>query len=237
MKTSTILRSAQLSAIFALVLFTSCMHAQPVKQEDRTISEFTSIKAGGAFEITLTQADNHSVKIEAQEDVIHKIKTEVKGSTLHIFTSGRIENEKPMKIFITVKQLNGLNISGASTVKSASVFKASEFSLQASGAATVELALNAGKLTLDASGASHVELEGTATTLDADLSGASNLSASGLHTDSAVIDASGASNASINTKQSIDAEASGASSITYTGEPANKKVSSSGASSISKKGA
>lgn len=231
------MRSARLASMLALSLLAGCMQAQPVKQQDRTISEFTSIKAGGAFEITLTQGGSNTVKIEAQEDVLDNIRTEVKGNTLHIFTSGKIENEKPMKVFITVKQLNGLEISGASTVKSGSVFKAAQFDLHASGAATIEIELDADKLTLDASGASHVELKGNARTMKADISGASNLSAPWLQTDAAIIDASGASHASINARKSIDAEASGASSITYTGEPASRNVSSTGASSISGKGA
>ena len=48
-------------------------------------------------------------------------------------------------------------------------------------------------------------------------------------------DASGASNATVSASNDLKVDASGASKISYTGEPKNIKQNSSGASSVTKK--
>lgn len=85
---------------------------------------------------------------------------------------------------------------------------------------------------VDASGASDVVLSGRSGYLAADCSGSSDLSASKLITTVCDIDCSGASDAVIHVTEGLNAEASGASSIYYSGRPSKVSKSSSGASSI-----
>jgi hypothetical protein len=82
------------------------------------------------------------------------------------------------------------------------------------------------------SGAGDVTLKGTAQLLDAAVSGAGDLKASNLEADKVKAKVSGAGNAKIFAKQSIDADVSGAGDIIYKGNPAERNVNISGSGSV-----
>ncbi|MEQ1923480.1 MAG: DUF2807 domain-containing protein, partial [Pyrinomonadaceae bacterium] len=108
--------------------------------------------------------------------------------------------------------------------------------LEVSGVANVTLndIKNEG-LTIDSSGASKIKISGETAKLTVDVSGASKIDAETLTTGNANIDASGASNVTVNVTGDLRAEASGASRISYTGTPTNITKDTSGASKVTKK--
>ena len=87
-------------------------------------------------------------------------------------------------------------------------------------------------LNLEISGASTATLTGSAKQLSVRASGASRTNLTDLVTADAVLDVSGASSASLNVTGKLDASASGASSVRYTGKPTLGRQNTSGASSI-----
>ena len=87
---------------------------------------------------------------------------------------------------------------------------------------------------MDISGKSHITVDGSATDLDIDISGASDVDAGSLAVETATVDASGASSATVNVSRQLNADASGASKIYYTGN-ANVNKSASGASRVIQK--
>jgi hypothetical protein len=91
------------------------------------------------------------------------------------------------------------------------------------------------KLRLSINGASKLKIDGEIRELKAQASGASSIDAEGLKTENANADASGASSITVNAAGDLSANASGASSVKYVGEPKSLKQNSSGASSVKKK--
>ncbi len=92
-----------------------------------------------------------------------------------------------------------------------------EFNL--SGASISKVEVDANDINIILSGASHVNLIGTVNAFYAEVSGASELSAFSLEADEAHVSASGASYAKVNVITTLHATASGASKITYRGQP------------------
>jgi hypothetical protein len=90
-------------------------------------------------------------------------------------------------------------------------------------------------LQAEASGASKIKIDGMVKSFHADASGASKIDAEGLQTENADVDSSGASSIMVSPSNDLNADASGASSVYYTGEPKNIKQTASGASSVKKK--
>lgn len=185
------------------------------KTETRNVSGFTKIDAGGAVSLEISMQKDFSVEVQADDNLLANIKTEVSGDTLKIYSEDRISPKTKINIRISMPSLEGLDVSGASNATVASV--------------------NADSLELKASGASKIKIDGTAKELNADASGASTIDAEGLRTEDADVEASGASKAIVSATDELKADASGASKISYTGEPKNLKQDSSGASSITKK--
>ena len=189
-----------------------------LRSESRAVSGFTGIDIGGAISADVRVGGGYEVTVEARADVLPMIKTEVKNNILYVHTehnNGKLFNWKkrgPVKVTISLPELNDLDVSGASSMTVAGV--------------------NSDRLKIDLSGASTLSIDGNARSVDIDLSGASNLKALNLMTDTAMMDLSGASSAKISVASELSADASGASSVCYSGSPKVTK-DTSGASSIS----
>jgi len=185
------------------------------KTETRTIAGFKKIEASGAVNLEVDAQKDFNVTVEADDNLLQHIKTEVSGDTLKIYSEGRISPTTKLNVKISMPEIAGLNVSGASDAKIMNV--------------------KADSLELKASGASEITLNGEAKELNADASGASEINAENLKVENADVEASGASSADVSATNELNVEASGASKISYSGEPKNLKQNASGASSINKK--
>jgi len=184
-----------------------------VKTETRDLPKFTGIDFGGAIEMEITAQDTQRVEIETDDNFLPLITTEVKGDTLYISSEKRLNWNSPVRMRISVEDLDSLNISGASKATATNI-KAENFKL-------------------DVSGASKVKIEGEAASLGVEASGACRVEAQNFKTVKVDARASGASKVLVFATDSVKAEASGASNVTYSGNPKNVTKNSSGASSIS----
>ncbi len=184
-----------------------------VKTETRELPKFSAVDFGGAIELEIVAQKDQRVEIEADDNILPLINTEVKGDTLYISNQQRINWHSKVKVRISVQDLNSLNVSGASKASAANI-KCDNFKLDVSGASKISLAGETNNLSVEASGASRVE-------------------ASDLKATKATAEASGASKIYVNATESVEADASGASGISYSGNPKNVKKSASGASSVS----
>ncbi len=228
-----------LSLMFGLVTLasSSCMFMQGVDgngkvvKETRNVSNFDAIKIGGAFEVYLSQGSSEGLVIEADENLMDLIKTEVRGGTLVIDTKENIRNAKDLNLFITFRDLEKMDLSGAVEVKSDGKLKFDDLTIDGSGASEIELELETDKLICDFSGASEIELTGSANYCSIDNSGASEITAYNFVVKEYLIEISGAGDAKIHCTEILKARISGAASIRYQGNP---KVDSrvSGAGSI-----
>lgn len=183
--------------------------------ETRNVAGFTKIEAGGALSVEISVQKAFSVAIEADDNLLANIKTEISGSTLKIYSADRISPKTRINVVISMPALESVDISGASD--------------------GVITNIKSESLELKASGASKIKVDGAAKSLEANASGASTIDAEDLRVEDAEVETSGASRASVAATNDLKVNASGASKISYTGEPKNIKQNSSGASSVTKK--
>ena len=154
-----------------------------------------------------------------------------------------------VKPTITCNELD-LEAESASVIEVTAAAK--EVSIEASGASHIKAEVATDELDCDFSGASGITLSGHVTDADIEVSGASTLRANKLRASELEIECSGASKAyalgvNCTTKASgashinveclaqLNATASGASSIVYSGDCVLNTISNTGASSIRKK--
>lgn len=199
-----------------------------IKTENRKVADFKGLDVNGGFEIQVTLGNNESVRIEADENLLGNIKTEVKKGILHIYNEGSITTKNKMKAYVTLRELNSLDISGGVKVIGKSTFKVPEFKMELSGAANIQMALETTKLTAGMSGASKITLTGRADNLSLNMSGASNVNAEDLEANIVSVDASGASKVRVFAKESLNIDASGASHVAYKGSPSITSETSGG---------
>ncbi len=238
------------------VLFTGCslVGSGPIVEKEYDYEDFTKIEISHYFEYDISRADNFSLKISTHENLIEKLDVSKSGQTLKIgFKPLNIANTDA-KAIITLPELEGLEISGASKGDVHGFKSSRDFDLQISGASQADIDIETGYTRIDISGASkvngrlktgdsrikisgasHCNLDGTAGRTDIEVSGASGFDSPDFFLGDTSVDISGASNATINTKGILDIELSGASTLNYLGNPKLGKVDVSGASQMHQK--
>ncbi|TXK33743.1 DUF2807 domain-containing protein [Pontibacter qinzhouensis] len=225
--------------VFALLLVETPVLAQQlkgngnIKKESRKASGFTGIDVSGGFAVEITQGNNEGVVLEAEDNLLGQISTEVKNGVLHIYNKESITSSKGMKAYITIKELKAIDISGGVKVTGNSTFKTNTLNIDMSGGSKVTLAMDVKTLNTDMSGAAKVDFSGRADNVKLDLSGASKVTADKLEAKKVKVEASGASKVNVFAKESLEIEASGASHVAYKGSP-SISAETSAAAKVSK---
>ena len=201
---------------------------------------FDKIKISGGIDLFLTQSDEEAVVVSASQDKFKEcIKTVVENNTLKIYYFADkvldILKNKKLRVYVSFKNLEMVDASGASDVQVAGVITVSSLTLNLSGASDFKGAVKVSDLKMDLSGASDVTIKGIAGTVSIESSGASDVKGYELVTDICSAKASGASDVNITVNKELTANASGSSDISYKGEGVIKDVHTSGSSSVSKK--
>jgi len=181
----------------------------------RNTPAFSKLNVSGAFDVDVTAGKDLKVEIEADDNLMPLIETEVSDETLSISTNRGVSPKSSLKVHITAPLIDSVETSGASSVALSD--------------------LSGEQLSIDSSGASKVTAAGNVSKLTVELSGASKLNAENLTTESAAIDGSGASKAFVNVNRTLNADLSGASSVIYSGTPANIIKNTSGGASVRQK--
>jgi len=228
----------QKSALSALLILASCLSVQAqskgsgnLVKQDRTVTEFSEIEAGSAFELILTQGEPTQVTVETDDNFLEKIETSVDNNRLTISTDG-IKNPTAMRIYITSPTLTLLELDGAARLDSKGEIQCTTLKIEASGAAKVNLDLNTEVLVSDASGAAKILLKGKSVSHQIDASGAANVDAMQLTSQTIKADISGAAKAKVYAISRLEADISGAGSLAYYDNDETKKLTEQGTYSI-----
>jgi hypothetical protein len=209
--------------------------------EVRNLKGFHSIEVSNAIDLFLSQGEDEAVAVSASDIKYRaRIKTEVENGVLKIWYDNQMWNwnsgNKKLKAYVSFRMLDKLMASGASDVFVDGVISGSSLHLNLSGASDFKGSVKLNVLTIDQSGASDVSINGMVDDLSIKASGASDVKGFDLVVDNCKADASGASDIKISVNKELSAHVSGASSIYYKGNAVIRKLESSGASTVSKKG-
>lgn len=207
--------------------------------ETRTVTGFNVIEVDFPAQVFVTQGASESVKVEADDDFLPGLQTQVRGDRLEIFYKAddgkRINPTKPVKITIVVKDLRAVDFESAGEL-SIDGLETDKLDISISGAGNLKLnGLAAKGLSVDLSGAGSMTASGTADSLSVVISGFGSFAGKDLHSKTAEVDLSGAGSATVWVDDRLDATISGAGSVNYYGSPdVTKQIS--GVGSVSKSG-
>lgn len=210
--------------------------------EVRTVGSFKGVSVSSAVDLYLSQGTTDAVAVSAKDARVRdRIKTEVKDGVLYISFDGKdwknwSMGDQKMKAYVTVRDINRLEASGASDVKVSGTLKTDNLKIRLSGASDFDGKVEVNNLHIEGSGASDVKINGSAEQASIEMSGASDFKGYELMVNFCKAQVSGAGDIQVTVNKELDAQASGASSIHYKGEAVVKRSDSSGASSIKKKG-
>jgi hypothetical protein len=218
--------------------------------------DFERIEAGYGFDVEITRADTYKVNIIIDEILVEYLNVKKSGGTVYIgLKSGYNYMKQTRRAEITLPMLNRLELSGGSEGIISGFSTTSDMSFELSGAShlniknlkagTVDLGISgdsevigtieAKKGKFDLSGASKLEISGSAPEISIEASGDSEVILTDFPTVNADVELSGGSDADIFVNGRLSIDLSGASKLTYSGDPKLGSIDVSGSSSILQK--
>jgi len=219
-------------------------HAQNLVYDEnaqvRKVSNFHGVSVGSGIRLFLSQGKEQAVAVSAEDSkFIEKIITEVRDGVLKIRIENKMWNgwrgDKKLKAYVTVTQLDYLDVSGGSVAKLADEISVNNLDADISGGSIIEGKLKGNSFKADLSGGSIATLDGSFDKASIEASGGSIFKDFSLAVNTCDVDASGGSIINISINKELKADASGGSIINYKGSGVISSVDASGGSSIKKK--
>ena len=201
------------------------------KTESRDVAPFTAIEVSNAIQLDVVIGPEKNLTVTTDDNILSHVTTTVSDGRLRIDVDQSCSSRIGIKVAASTPELQVLHGSGASTATVSRV-KADHFQLELSGASRCELVVEAETLEAHLSGASQATLTGSSHELKIDCSGASQCNATDLAAKTVAAHLSGASNAKVNAGEKLGIHASGASTLRYSGHPADVTKELSGASTV-----
>ena len=239
------MKKAALLSIVLSIAFTSCIidgwnsgisGNGVVVEEDRDVYGFTGVHVSTGIDVILSQGDEFEVIVEADENLMEVILTEVNGDMLVVKTDRvNIRRARSKKVHVTLPELEELKISSAGDVEGKTPFTCDDLRLGISSAGDLTLEVDADKILLDISSSGDARISGSANLLKASLSSAGNLEAYDLIVKEVDVNVSSAGDAYVHATEEISMNASSAGSIYYRGDARVVQSRSSSAGDIVKK--
>ncbi|MBT8238902.1 MAG: DUF2807 domain-containing protein [Croceitalea sp.] len=200
-----------------------------VVEESRVISEdFTSITASEGLDVYVTQGSEFNIMVEADENVIDLIGTDIRDGRLRIHALENI-GRATKNIYVTLPEIDALDSSSGADLIAQNTIEADKIELDASSGSDLEVTVNANEVVANASSGADIKVSGTTDMLFADASSGSDIKARDLVAKRCNADASSGADISVNVTEQLTADASSGADISYTGNASvQKKKSVSG---------
>jgi hypothetical protein len=206
------------------------------KSETRPVSGVTAVSVNGIGRVVIQQTGKDALTVKADDNILPLLTSEERGSTLMlgIAPGSTIQTVTPIEFIVEVKELRALSLAG-STQAEVTKLEGEHLGVTVGGASSATISGQAGAVEVIVEGSSNLTLTGRSDELTANVMGSSHLKAEGLAAKKVKVVCEGASHAVVNASEQLDATASGASSVEYTGSP-NVKQSTSGVGKVTKRG-
>lgn len=183
------------------------------------MKNFKKVEAGGAFVVTIRKGDTYSITADSDDqEELDDLDLDVDGNTLKISHKDKFSfnnRHHTVRFNITMPSLEGIDFSGASTVKAIGFKdKNQDLDIELTGASKAAIDVEVRRINFSASGASKADLRGSADRMDMDIAGACHIDAKRMEINQVKADANGASRASFGKVKDLNSSTSGASKIT-----------------------
>ncbi|PRC94678.1 head GIN domain-containing protein [Solimicrobium silvestre] len=204
--------------IWALAFISSAALAQT--KEVRNVDKFTKITSTVSGNIYLKQGSPQKVELEGKADILADIETEVSRGKLTIRKKGSgyswgWHKENPLNVYITVENIEALNMSGSGNLVGQTKFTGNNVDLTVSGSGALQAEMElTGAVDVDLSGSGDINLKGKFQNLKNEVSGSGDVVLSVIVANQVDFDISGSGKIKASgTAQNVKASISGSGNL------------------------
>lgn len=191
-----------------------------IKKEKRNSSAAVDeISTSGKFKVYITQGSTPSIELEADENLLPYIETEIRDDELRLGPKKgyNIRPSDDIVVRITVVKLESLAGSGTAGFYTQGAVKGDKLEVALSGRGDAELNLQYNKLEVSISGSGKVKLKGRADDAEIGISGSGDVDAPDMLAQKMEVSISGSGNAYVNASKKLDLSVSGSGNMKYKG--------------------
>jgi len=190
-------------------------------KESRKVDTFTKIAFRVPGKLYLRQGSEQKVELEGKRDILEKIETTVSNGRLSIgrendnWNFWKWTDDEKIIVYITVKDLEGVSVSGSGDLIGESKFKTDQLDLSVSGSGSLMLEADvSGELGTNVSGSGRLEFKGVCQDLDGKVSGSGRINLGLASANKVVVGVSGSGKIIANgTAKNIKANISGSGEV------------------------
>lgn len=165
----------------------------------RAATPFVAIELEGPADLEVSVGPAESIEVEADDNLLDLITTDLDGGTLRIGTRGSFRTRITPVVRVTVRELERLKLRGSGDARIAGV--------------------EAGRLDLVLEGSGDIEAEGRAETVSADLYGSGNIELGRLAAPAFEVSLYGTGDVRLHSTGTLSAAVYGTGRVEYSGEP------------------
>ena len=225
--------------IVTTVLFSSCAvdmlnrvsgNKNVVTQDRKINDDFTSIKVSTGLDLYISQSNNVSLRVEADENLHDIIITEISNGVLKVYSEKNIWKAKARSVYVSVIDLEEISATSGSDVYTENTLRVGNLTVMTTSGADARMTVNAENITTSSTSGSDIKLMGTAVNHTAKATSGSSIKSYGLKSQNVIAKVTSKANIDVYATESIDAVATSGGDIDYKGNPrqVNKKSTSGG---------
>lgn len=205
-----------------------------VEREDRIVSDFKTVTLAGSGDLVIQQGSTEELTIEADDNLIPFIHSEVNDGELVIRWDDGINPvpSKPVRFLLTVKDLTNVNLTGSGSL-TADDFTGDSLTISMAGSADAHLnAVTLKDLTTTISGSGNVIASGTVNSFTIKVAGSGDVKASDLQASTVSVKVAGSGDAIVWATDKLNVSVAGSGDIRYRGQPKSISQSIAGSGSV-----
>ncbi len=228
---TSIVSLLMLSCNFSMNLGDGVDGNRNVVSADRNISsDFSTIKVSQGLDLYITQSNDVSLSIEADENLHELIMTEVENDVLKIYVTENIRRAASTKIMLNISDIAAIKATSGSDVYSTNTIEVDNLELTTTSGADMKIDVKTQTLNCHSTSGSDLTVSGTTDSLIAEATSGSDIKASSLKAETSEVKATSGADISVNTSRELTARATSGGDVRYSGNPekVNKSDSSSG---------
>ncbi|MCM0608741.1 MAG: DUF2807 domain-containing protein [Ideonella sp. WA131b] len=209
--------------------------------ETRPLPAFQGVALAGAIDLVVRQGTPQVVEVQADDNLLPYLETEVTGSGADARLQVRwkrgtsIYNSRTVRVSVTVPLLTSLAASGSGDML-VEAFETPSLAIRISGSSDTRLRqLTTGELQVSIAGSGDVVGAGRATKLKIGVSGSGDVQLRELKAEEVSINIAGSGDAAVHADKSLEVRIAGSGDVVYTGNPATVSTKVAGSGSVNKR--
>ena len=210
-----------------------------ISHETRDTKMYESIELIGSLDVELVKGIEGVIKVEAEENLLEYIQTQVSNSRLIIKVKKgydvRPSLRKRIVVTVPFEHISGLSLVGSGNLESTDILKTDQFTASLSGSGDINLNIRSKRIIAELAGSGDLKLLGNTDYFEASLDGSGDISAYQMSTKTALVSLAGSGDIQLFVTENLDASIAGSGDIDYKGNPLKVEKSIIGSGVISKR--